>query len=310
MDRLDSLAIFVAVAEEGSFVSAARRLHRSPAAVTRAVAALEDRLATRLLNRTTRAVALTDAGARYLDRCRRALAEFEALELSAASERTEPRGLLTVTAPEIFGRLHVLPIAQAFLGAHDAVRISLLLLDRVVSLVDEGIDVGVRIAHLPDSSLRAIHVGDVWRVACASPRFLATRGTPKTPKHLGAHDVITVLGASRAGERWPQAGSRLTVNTMQAALDAAIAGGGVVRVFSYQAEAYEAAGDLRRVLRDHEPPPIPIHVIHPAGRHLPAKTRLFIDQAVASLRAKFGNTHLSRRDPQGEVGTQRKRRSG
>jgi DNA-binding transcriptional LysR family regulator len=266
MDRLDSLAIFVAVAEEGSFVSAARRLRRSPAAVTRAVAALEDRLATRLLNRTTRAVALTDAGARYLDSCRRALSEFEALELSAASERAEPRGLLTVTAPEIFGRLHVLPIAQAFLGAHEAVRVSLLLVDRVVSLVDEGIDVGVRIAHLPDSSLRAIHVGDVQRVACASPRYLAARGTPKTPKHLAAHDVVTVLGSAVSGERWPQVISRLTVNTMQAALDAAIAGAGIVRVFSYQAQAYEAAGELRRVLRDHEPSPIPRGAMCPRRR--------------------------------------------
>ena len=288
MDRLNSLAIFVAVAEEGSFVSAARRLYRSPAAVTRAVAALEDRLATRLLNRTTRAVALTDAGARYLDRCRRALAEFEALEVSAASEQSQPRGLLTVTAPEIFGRLRVLPIAQEFLAQHRAVRISLLLLDRVVSLVDEGVDVGVRIAHLPDSSLRAIHVGDVRRVACASPGYLAARGTPKTPKDLAGHDVIAVQGASPAGGRWPQASSRLTVNTMQSALDAAVAGGGIVRVFSYQAQAYEAAGELRRVLREHEPAPIPIHVIHPAGRHLPAKARLFIDQAVATLRSKFG----------------------
>jgi DNA-binding transcriptional LysR family regulator len=290
MDRLDTLAIFIAVAEEGSFVAAARRLHRSPAAVTRAVAVLEERLATRLLNRTTRAVALTDAGARYVERCRRALAEFEALEIFAASEQGQPRGLLTVTAPEIFGRLHVLPIAQAFLAEHGAVRISLLLLDRIVSLVDEGVDVAVRIAHLPDSSLRAIHVGDVRRVACASPRYLAARGAPRSPKDLAAHDVITVLGSSVSAERWPRANSRLTVNTMQAALDAAVAGGGIVRVFSYQAGAYEAAGDLRRVLRAHEPSPIPIHVIHPAGRHLPAKARLFIDQAVASLRSKFGHS--------------------
>ncbi|MBV9568497.1 MAG: LysR family transcriptional regulator [Hyphomicrobiales bacterium] len=289
MDRLDTLAIFVAVAEEGSFVAAAHRLRRSPASVSRAVAALENRLATRLLNRTTRAVALTDAGARYLDRCRRALGEFEALEISAASEQVEPRGLLTVTAPEMFGRLHVLPIAQSFLGERGAVRISLLLLDRMVSLVDEGVDVGVRIAHLPDSSLRAIHVGNVRRVACASPRYLAARGTPKSPKDLASHDVIAVLGAAPAGERWPQHTSRLSVNTMQAALEAAVAAGGIVRVFSYQAALHEEAGDLQRILRDHEPDPIPIHVIHPAGRHLPAKARLFIDQAVAALRAKFSH---------------------
>ncbi|MBV8447369.1 MAG: LysR family transcriptional regulator [Hyphomicrobiales bacterium] len=289
MDRLETLEIFMAVAEEGSFVAAARRMRRSPAAVTRAVAALENRLNTRLLNRTTRAVALTESGSRYLEGCRRALGEFDALERSAASEQTEPRGSLTVTAPEMFGRLHVLPIAQSLLAQHGALRISLLLLDRVVSLVDEGVDVAVRIAHLPDSSLRAIHVGDVRRVVCASPRYLAARGTPRTLKDLASHDVITVLGAPPAGERRPQMGSRLTVNTMQAALDAAIANGGIVRVFSYQAAAHEAAGDLTRILRDHEPAPVPIHVIHPAGRHLPAKARLFIEHSVTVLRAKFGH---------------------
>jgi len=297
MDRLDELAIFVAVAEQGSFVAAARHLGRSPAAVTRAVAALEDRLGTRLFNRTTRAVALTDAGGRYLDLCRRALAEFEELELSAASERSEPRGLLTVTAPEMFGRLHILPIAQAFMRAYPAVRVSLLLLNRMVSFVDEGIDLGVRIAELQDSSLRAIQVGWVRRVAVASPAYLAARGEPGNPADLTAHDIIAITGIRTAYDRWSfGAGAgettvilepRLTLSTVQAALDAAVAGGGIVRPLSYQSAPLEAGGQLRRLLRDQEPPPIPIHLIHPAGRYLAPKVRLFIDRAVAALRGRF-----------------------
>jgi len=202
MDRLDELTIFVAVAEQRSFVAAARRLGRSPAAVTRAVVALEDRLASRLFNRTTRAVALTDAGARYLDLCRRALAEFEELELSAASERLEPRGQLTVTAPEMFGRMYILPIAQAFMAEHPAVKVTLLLLNRIVSFVDEGVDLGLRIAHLQDSSLRGIQVGWTRRVVAASPDYLAARGEPKAPPDLAAHEAIAVASVRAAHDRW------------------------------------------------------------------------------------------------------------
>jgi DNA-binding transcriptional LysR family regulator len=298
MDRLDILAAFVAVADEGSFVAAARRLRRSQSAMTRAVGALEDRLATRLFNRTTRAVSLTDAGARYLDVARRALAEFEELELSAASERAEPRGLLTITAPEMFGRMHVLPIAQTFIEQHPAVEISMLFLDRIVSLVDEGIDLAVRIAHLPDSSLRAIHVGSVRRVVCASPEYLARRGAPQTPRDLAGHDTISVASSRAAGTGWSFRGpkgeisvpvkSRLTVSTIAAALEAAARGGGLVRVLSYQPVPFEAAGRLRRVLSGFEPSPIPIHIVHPAGRYLPPKLRLFIDLAVGILRERFG----------------------
>jgi DNA-binding transcriptional LysR family regulator len=298
MDRLDLLTIFVAVAEQGSFIAASRRLGRSPAAVTRAVAALEDRLAMRLFNRTTRAVALTDAGARYLDLCRRALAEFEELELSAASERLEPKGHLTLTAPEMFGRLHLLPIVQAFMRDYPSVDVSLLLLNRIVSFVDEGIDLGIRIAHLPDSSLRAIQVGTVRRVVCASPAYLAAYGVPETPQDLAGHDAIAVAGSRPVTERWSfgetdaaatiPLRTRLVVNTIQAGLDAAVGGGGVIRVLSYQTAPLEAAGTLQRVLAGYEPPPIPIHIVHPAGRHLPPKVRLFIDTAAATLRGKFG----------------------
>jgi DNA-binding transcriptional LysR family regulator len=297
MDRLDTLATFVAVAEQGSFVAAARRLGRSPAAVTRAIAALEDRLATRLFNRTTRAVALTDAGGRYLDLCRRALAEFEELELSAASERLEPRGVLTITAPEMFGRLHILPIAQAFMAEYPAVKVSLLLLNRIVSFVDEGVDLGLRIAQLPDSSLRAIQVGWTRRILAASPAYLAARGEPATPADLAAHDAVTIANLRGPQERWSfgagrsessiAVNARLVVSTVQAGLDAAVAGGGIVRPLAYQSAPLEAAGKLKRILLAHEPPPLPIHLLHPAGRYLAPKVRLFIDRAVAALHGRF-----------------------
>lgn len=295
MDRLDVLAVFVAVAEQGSFIAAANRLGRSPAAVSRAVAMLEDRLATRLFNRTTRAVALTDAGQRYLDRCRPALAAFEELALSAASERLEPSGVITATAPEMFGRLHLLPVAQAFMRDHPAVSVSLLLLNRIVSFVDEGIDLGVRIAHLADSSLLAIPVGSVRRVVCASPGYLARHGLPAAPAELAGHRVIAVTGVRPVIDRWSfGAGEtsvavqpRLTVNSVQATLDAAVADGGLVRALSYQTEPLEATGALQRILPDYEPPPIPIHIVHPAGRYLSPKVRLFIDRAAAALRQRF-----------------------
>jgi DNA-binding transcriptional LysR family regulator len=299
MDRLETVEIFVAVAEAGSFVGAARRLGRSPTAMTRAVAALEDRLGIRLFNRTTRAVALTDAGTRYLDRARRALAEFSELELSAADEQQVPQGILTMTAPEMFGRLHLLPIAQGFMADYPQVDVSLLLLNRIVSYIDEGIDLGLRIAHLPDSSLQAILVGHVHRICCASPGYLAAHGTPHRVEALSRHAIIATTGVRPVTDRWSfeRGGGggtvsvairpRLAVNSVQAALDAAIAGGGIVRLLSYQSAIAEAAGDLVRVLEDDPQPPIPIHIVHPAGRHLALKARLFIDRAVGTLREKF-----------------------
>ena len=289
--------MFVAVAEQGGFAAAARRLKRSPAAVTRAVAALESRLATRLITRTTRAMALTDAGQRYLDQCRRALAEFAELENVASADRAEPSGPLTVTAPEMFGRIYVLPIVQDFMREFPRVEVMLLLLNRVVSLVDEGIDLGVRIADLPDSSLRAAQIGVVRRVVCASPALLAAQGTPATPQDLQSRDTIGVDNVRAAQTRWTfgapgaevviSVKPRLIVSGVQAALDAAVASGGFSRPLSYQSAPFEAAGSLRRVLVDYEPPPVPIHLVYPAGRHLPLKTRLLIDRAVAALRGRF-----------------------
>jgi len=297
MDRLETVEIFVAVAESGSFVGAARQLGRSPAAMTRAVASLEDRLGIRLFNRTTRAVALTDAGARYLERARQALDGFAELELSAAGEQQVPQGVLSVTAPEMFGRLHILPIVQAFMRDYPQVDVSLLLLNRIVSYIDEGIDLGLRIAQLPDSSLQAILVGHVHRICCASPSYIAAHGNPRRVQDLARHAIIATTGVRPVADRWSfeRRGQtlsvairpRLAVNSVQAALDAAIAGGGIVRVLSYQTAIPEAEGTLVRVLEDEPQPPVPVHIVHPAGRHLALKARLFIDRAVGTLREKF-----------------------
>jgi DNA-binding transcriptional LysR family regulator len=298
LDRLDTVSIFVAVAEQGSFVAAAKTLGRSPAAVSRAVMALEARLQTQLLRRTTRAVALTDAGARYLDQCRTLLADFEALEAVAAREQAEPQGLLSVTAPVVFGRLHVLPAARVFLAGSREVRMRFLLVDRNVSLVEEGIDVGVRLGPLEDSSLKATRVGQVTRTIYASPDYLKRAGTPTVPEDIRDHNCIAVSGAAAGPERWSFGARRaarksvaieprLRLNTIDAAVEAALMGLGLARLLSYQADALVAAKKLVPVLRDFEPDELPIHVIQPAGAHVPPKVRAFIDCVVPALRAKF-----------------------
>ena len=296
-DRLDALAIFVAVAERQSFVEAARQLSRSPASVTRAGGALEERLQTRLFNRTTRSVALTDAGARYLDRCRRLLATYDELEAVNFGERVEPRGWINVTAPAMFGRLHVLPLLRSFLEDYPQVDVRLLLLDRVVSLVDEGLDLGVRIGQLPDSTLRAVRVGQVRRVVCATPQYIARRGVPATPRDLRNHSVVSCTAVTPVPDRWSfhhpsgvtsvTVTPRLVVNTTAAAIDAALEDLGLTCVRSYQAEPHAAAGRLQTVLAEYEPPPAPIQIVHPEGRHLSAKVRLFLDHAAEGLRRKF-----------------------
>ena len=296
MDRLDIWGIFVVVAEQRSFTRAARQLGRSPAAVTRAVAELEKRLSTRLLNRTTRSVSLTGDGTRYLDRCRRVLAEFAELD-AASTGRQEPHGSLSITAPVVFGRMHVLPIVEEFLTDHQGIDAKLLLVDRSVSLVEEGIDVAVRIGPLRDSSLKAIRAGEMRRGVYASPSYLARQGTPKHPHELTAHSCIAFSAIAPVTDRWTfhrEKGSfaasvkpRLVINTGEAAIDAAVSGIGLTCALSYQVAQHIAAGTLCCVLKEYEPPPLPIHVLHPAGAHLPSKVRLFIDAAVAELRWKF-----------------------
>jgi len=291
MDRLESMRVFVAVAEAEGFAPAARRLAMSPAAVTRAVAALEDRIGARLLRRTTRIVRLTEAGGRFLADCKRILGEIEEAESSAAGSHAEPRGQLAVTAPVMFGRMYVAPVAFDFIGRHPRVTARLLFLDRVVDLIDEGLDVAVRIAHLPDSSLRAVQVGSVRRVVCAAPGYLAARSTPRTPADLARHDAIG-FSVGALAEPWAfgygetvTPPTQLVVNSNDVAIAAALAGRGVARVLSYQIAPELRAGTLEIVLADFEPPPVPISVVYAEARRAAAKVRAFVDFAVERFRA-------------------------
>jgi DNA-binding transcriptional LysR family regulator len=295
MPRAEDIAVFVEVAARGSFAAAARRLSRSPAAVTRAVAELEARLGVRLLTRTTRAVALTEAGQRFLAGAKRVLADLDEVERAAAGEGTAPRGELRITAPILFGRLHVLPIVLEFLRRFADVSVALSLLDRPVDLVDEGLDLAVRIGALAESSAVATRVGAVRRIAVASPEYLAQRGTPRTPADLGAHAIVAFAGVAGV-DRWlfhgetAEAGiaisPRLIVTTAEAALDAAREGFGVTRVLSYQAADDIARGSLVRLLATWEGDDIPIHVVYPGGRHPPPKLRAFLDFTVPRLRRR------------------------
>ncbi len=296
-DRLDQVAIFVAVAELESFARAARRLNKTPAAVTRAIAALEEQLRIRLLNRTTRSVALTEEGARYLEACRRLLAAYDDLENIDVGDQAEARGTLNITAPAMFGRLHVMPAVAGFLARHPSIDVRALLLDRVVSLVDEGIDAAVRLGHLPDSAMRAVRVGHVRSCVFASPDYLARRGTPVTPRDLSEHVTISCLATTPIPERWSFEGVEdvgtvavrpsLVVNTADGAAEAAAAGLGLAYLVSYQAAAHVRSGQLVPILTAYRPPPIPIHIVHPAGRFPPAKVRLFVDHVGAELRRQF-----------------------
>lgn len=293
MDRLDAMQALVMTVDRGSLAAAARALGRSPAAVTRAIASLEARVGERLLHRTTRVVKATDAGDRYLAVCRRVLAELAEAELVASGERAAPRGTLTVTAPVSFGRLHVRPALDAFVAAHDELRARLLLLDRVVHLVDEGIDLAVRIGRLEDSSLVATRVGEVRRVTCASPAYLAAHRGLRSPADLAAHDGVSFSPAA-GGDAWAYeldgrarrvaVRPRLSVNTAESAIASAVEGRGVTQVLSYQVERELRDGALVRLLVPFEPAPLPVHVVHAGGPFVPARTRAFRDALVPALR--------------------------
>ena len=294
MDRFHLMAVFVAVAEEESFAAAARRLRMSPPAVTRAVAFLEERLGVRLLTRTTRQVRPTDAGVRYLEDARRILLDADEADEAAAGINATPRGHLAVTAPVLFGKIYVMPAITAYQLAFSETTVSALFVDRVVNLMDEGLDVGIRIGALPDSSLRAIRVGQVRRVVCASPAYLKQHGTPKTPADLAQHRVIAATAVS-VGTDWTFAGKKekigirlrpnILVNTNDGALEAAKSGFGLTRLISYQVASDIASGALKTVLTDFEDASLPIHVIHRESRHGSAKVRSFVDLAVEILRA-------------------------
>jgi DNA-binding transcriptional LysR family regulator len=294
MDRLETLRVFVTVADEQGFAAAGRRLGMSAPSVTRAIAALESRLGTELLKRTTRSVRLTEAGTRFLADSRRILAELEEAERFAGDLHGELRGQLGVTAPVSFGRLFVAPVIVEFLEAHPHVSFRTLFVDRVVDLLDEGLDVAVRIADLPDSSLTAIRVGSVRRVLCASPEYLTARGAPRKPSDIVKHEAIA-FGPGTAEPEWkftrgrqryvvrPRA--RLLVNSVDVAVAAAVAGRGLVRLLSYQVDAEIRSGRLKLVLVPFEPAALPVHVVHAGGKRISAKLRRFVDLAVSRLRA-------------------------
>ena len=293
MDRFQEMQVFAAVAQDQGFSAAARRLGMSAASVTRAVAALEKRIGTLLLTRTTRSVHLSEAGQRYLEDCRRILAEVQEAEDSAAGSHAQPRGQLTITAPVLFGELFVTPVMVEYLARFPEVSINGLLVDRVVNMVEEGVDVAVRIGELPDSNQHAIRVGEVRRVICGSPGFLMAQGRPQHPRDLAQAPVIatSAIGQVRS---WPflDAGEplsvrpepRLVVTANQAAITAACLGLGFTRVLSYQVANKVAAGELEIVLADFELPPLPIHVVYQGGRNAPARVRSFVDFAVEALR--------------------------
>lgn len=294
MDRLRTMAIFVGVAEAAGFAPAARHLNISPPSVTRAITELEARLGCRLLHRTTRSVHLTAAGERYLADCRRILAEVEEAEHHAAGLHAEPRGPVTVTGSVMFGHTVLMPILLELLDRYPEISISTLFVDRVVHLIDEGIDVAVRIAELPDSSLTAIRVGAVRRVLCASPDYLARHGRPEAPADLADHDTIDFVNMTPGGEwafdkdsqaRTHRPRARLRLNTADAAITAARAGRGITRVLSYMVASDLASGTLERVLEDDEPPSVPIHIVHKEAGQTSARVRAVVDHLVESLRA-------------------------
>lgn len=294
MDRFRELAAFVAVAEDGAFNAAARRLHMSPPAVTRLVSALEARLGVRLFTRSTRQVALTEAGQRLRSDAVRILAELAEAEASATGAHAAPSGMLRVTAPVLFGQRFLAPVLRDYLDEYPAVAANLLLLDRMTNLIDEGLDVALRIGELPDSTLSALRVGAVRRVTVAAPGYLAGATRPEAPEGLRAHRVIFPTAAADA-PHWEYVASgrrrsvrlepALRVNTMSAAIDAALAGWGVTRVLSYQVADALASGALVEVLQAHEDRLMPIHLVHAEGRRAAAKIRTFVDFAARRLRA-------------------------
>lgn len=299
MDRIEAMKVFVAAIDEGSLAAAGRRLGRSPAAVSRAIAFLEHHVGAELLHRTTRSIKLSEAGERYASGCRRVLVDLEEADMAVARERSAPRGTLTLTAPPISGEELLRPIVDAYLDAFPAVSVNLVLLDRHANLVEEGIDIALRVAQLPDSSMIAVRVGgDVKRVVVASPRYLADHPRIVEPADLAKHQIVTTTHFGQ--DAWifpPAAGSsiarsvhfkpRLVVNSVRSALASAIGGTGVTRLYTYHVVESVQAGLLKIVLRNAETAPMPVHLVTPHGRMSVPKVRAFIDFAVPRLRADF-----------------------
>lgn len=296
MDRFEAMSVLLAVVDAGSLSAASRRLGSPLATVSRKVLDLEAHLKTRLLIRSSRRIALTHAGRSYVAACRRILEEVGEAERAASGEYSIPKGDLLITAPIVFGRLHVLPIVADFLKAYPEISVRMMLADRVVNLMEEHIDIALRIGDLPDSSLVATRVGSIRRVVCASAAYLASSGTPANPHDLLQHDCITFEGLM-SPEAWtfrigkadmPVAiRSRLVVNTAEAAIDAAVAGLGITRVLSYQVDTARRAGTLALVLEQFEPAPSPVSLVHSGQGLLPLKTRAFIDFAAQRLKTRI-----------------------
>lgn len=292
MDKLESIQVFVAVARAGGFSAAARVLGLPLPTVSRKVAELETALGVRLFERSTRQVVLTDSAVAYFEACTRLLDDLRDADETVVGEYRRPKGELTITAPLGFGRRHLQPVAMAFLQAHPEIDLSLLLVDRVVNLVDEHVDLAVRIQVLPDSGLVARPVGEIRMVVCASPAYLAARGVPVHPAELATHHCITwsALGpyktwsfAEHGVETLFPIRTRVTTSTPESAVDAAAAGLGLTQITSYQAEEAVRSGALVPVLRPFETPPVPVSLLHPSKRHVPLKLRAFIDFAAPRL---------------------------
>ena len=296
MDRLGAMSVFVAVVEAGSLSAAGRKLGMPVTTVSRKIAELEVQIKSRLLIRSTRSLALTDAGASYLSACRRIIESVEEAERAATGEYTVPTGDLIIAAPIVFGRLHVVPIVAEFLKTYPDVDVQLVLDDRPLNLVENRIDLAVRVGELPDSSLIAARVGLIRNVVCASPNYLKEHGSPKTPQELVDHDCINfTFAALMAPDVWTfkvgkseksmRIQSRFVVNTAEAAIEAAIAGAGITRVLSYQVKRAIHSGALTSVLTKFEPAPMPINIVYAGQRLLPLKLRAFLDFATPRLRS-------------------------
>ncbi len=297
MNRLEAMSLLVAAVETGSLSAAGRKLGAPLPTVSRKISELEAHLGTRLLTRSTRSLSLTDAGEAYVAACRRILEQVGDAERAAAGEYRTPKGDLVVTAPIVFGRLHVLPVTIDFLAAYPDIDVRLSLSDRNIHLIDDHVDLAVRIGPLADSGLIATNVGSERRVACASPAFLKQHGTPESPSDLSGLPVIsldtfapatswTFTAPGAKSEHTVPVHPRLSVNTAEAAVDAAIAGIGVTRVLFYQAARAVAAGTLAPVLTEFEAAPTPVNLVHVGQGLLPQKTRAFLDFAAPRIRAR------------------------
>ncbi len=294
MDQLHLINVFVAVVDTNGFAGAARKLNMSPPAVTRAINELETHLGVRLLTRTTRMVRVTEAGERYVEDCRRILSELTEADESVTGLHGSPRGKLTLTAPVLFGAKFVTPIVTEYLRRYPQVNASCWLLDRVVNMMDEGVDVAVRIGDLPDSSMQAIRVGQVRRVICAAPSYLAQHGQPNIPQALASHCTILASTVTPSPEwRFLEGGEpclvklqpRLIITSNDAAVNAAVEGFGIVRLMSYQVADQVRDGQLKILLSEFEQPELPVHLVHREGRHASQKARAFLDLAIERLRA-------------------------